>query len=69
MSSALSSGLEARFGAALRTMAALAALFSLPLPAAAQDNMANQGGISTPMLSRVPASSAPSSAPATKHFR
>jgi uncharacterized lipoprotein YbaY len=52
MSSAFSSGLGARFGAALRAVLALAVLFCLPFPAAAQDNMANQGGISTPMLSR-----------------
>jgi len=52
MRSAFSSGPGARFGATLRAMAALAVFFCLPFPAGAQDNMENQGGISTPLLSR-----------------
>jgi uncharacterized lipoprotein YbaY len=53
MKSAFSSGLSARLGAALTVVSALALSMSICLfPANAQDGIRDQGGISTPLLSR-----------------
>lgn len=45
-------GLPAWFDAALTAVAALTVCVCLPVPAEAQDNLRDQGGVSTPLLSR-----------------